>query len=260
MLSHLSYLILSFNVHGLKHSMRHIPRFYCPDDLLKSDATIRLSEQAAHHVRVVLRGRDGDAVRLFNPRDGEWSGSLVCPDKKHADIILDACLGQAEILPDVTLILAPLKNKDSFDNAIRHAVELGVAHIQLVQTARTQQTKLNMERLQQQVIDAVQQCGRLTVPHVHALTPLAIILKQASAQRPILACVEGQNGQAQPLMMVADAVKQACAILIGPEGGFSDDEKKSIYEAGENVIPVSLGGLILRSDTAVAAALSKIIN
>lgn len=238
--------------------MRHIPRFYCPNDILQSGATTRLSEQAAHHVRVVLRGRDGDAVTLFNARDGEWSGSLVCPDKKNADVVLDVCIKQAEKLRPVTLMLAPLKNKDSFDNAIRHAVELGVSAIQLVQTARTQQTKLHAERLQQQIIDAVQQSGRLTVPDLRMLTPLASVLKQASAQEPILACVEGQDRQAQSLVTVLDHVKESCAVLIGPEGGFSDDEKALIHAAGEYILPVSLGELILRSDTAVAAALAVV--
>jgi 16S rRNA (uracil1498-N3)-methyltransferase len=240
--------------------MRHIPRFYCPDQKLHTDAVVRLSEQAAHHARVVMRMREGAEIKLFNDASGEWQGHVSFPDKKQCDVTLVDHLGQAEILPDVTLILAPLKNKDSFDNAIRHAVELGVKTIQLAQTARTQQTKLNEDRLQQQIIDAVQQCGRLTVPVLHGIKPLAAILKQASADYMILACVEGENGQAISLTQQMTQVTGACAVLIGPEGGFSDDEKAAIHAAGQYVVPVSLGTLILRSDTAVAASLAMAIK
>lgn len=236
--------------------MRHVPRFYCPDLSLAAGQILRLPEQAAHHARTVLRVRDGGEIKLFNARDGEWQGIVSFPDRRNCDVAVTEKIATAETLPDVTLILAPLKNKDSFDNAIRHAVELGVTCIRFVLTDRTQQARLNEDRLQQQIIDAVQQCGRLTVPELVMPVKLAELLKKWPADKNLLACIEGEAGQVKPLCEVLAMVKAPLALLIGPEGGFSPEEKK-ILTTGQ-AVPVSLGHLILRSDTAVAAALGII--
>ncbi|HEY1096203.1 MAG TPA: RsmE family RNA methyltransferase [Alphaproteobacteria bacterium] len=236
--------------------MRHIPRFYCPDLILAADQTVRLPDHAAHHARNVLRLRDGGEIKLFNARDGEWTGSASFPDRRNIDVTLQEKIAATETLPDVTLVLAPLKNKDSFDNAIRHAVELGVTQIQLVLTERTQQAKLNEDRLQQQIIDAVQQCGRLTVPQLSLPVKLETLLKNWPADKALLPCVEGDTTRAKPLKNVLAQVKAPLAILIGPEGGFSPAEKNALTVPDSRFHPVSLGDLILRSDTAVAAALA----
>lgn len=239
--------------------MRHVPRFYCPDTTLQNGVDVTLPDGAAHHARVVMRLKDGAVVKLFNARDGEWTGVCHYPDKRSVTVQLTEQTRSSASAPsasDIWLVLAPLKNKDSFDNAIRHAVELGVSAIHLVQTAFTQQSKVNMDRLQQQVIDAAQQCGRLSVPAIGAIKPLAALLDHWPADRTLLACVEGSDTIPSLSQM---AVTGSCAILIGPEGGFADAEKDNLLAGGNaRIQPVSLGSLILRSDTAVAAALGKL--
>lgn len=238
--------------------MRHIPRFYCPDVRLQQGDTVVLPETAAHHARTVLRLKDGHTLKLFNATDGEWQGTCHYPDKRTVQVVLETQIKAHEDLPDIWLVLAPLKNKDSFDNAIRHAVELGVSAIHLVQTAFTQQSKLNMDRLQQQIIDAAQQCGRLSVPDLVAVKPLANMLQDWPSGRVLLACVEGRNA----IPSLSQGVKAAKrALLIGPEGGFSDAEKEILTASQPDwLCPVSLGSLILRSDTAVAAALGQCLS
>jgi 16S rRNA (uracil1498-N3)-methyltransferase len=237
--------------------MRHIPRFYCPDLILSAGARVILPETAAHHARVVLRVKDGAEVRLFNSVGGEWRGTCHYPDKRTVQVELQEKIADTETLRDVWLVLAPLKSKDSMDNAIRHAVELGVAKIVFVQTAYTQQTKLNAERLQQQIIDAAQQCGRITVPELILPQPLNKLLQDWPADRLLLACVEGEADSVKPLPQRSEGLgQQPLALLIGPEGGFSPEEK-TLLTAGKKswLQPAGLGPLVLRSDTAVAAGL-----
>ena len=237
--------------------MRHIPRFYCPDTVLQQNAAVILPDLASHHARVVLRLRDGETIKLFNARDGEWQGPCHLPDKKTVSVTLTDQLKTTETLRDVWLVLAPLKNKDAFDNAIRHAVELGVARIILAQTDRTQQSKINADRLRQQIIDAAQQCGRLSVPDCDPPQPLKKLLATWPTERRLLACVEGENASPPLSAMAHDQAGIPLAILVGPEGGFSDAEKLLLTNGQLAWLkPVSLGPLILRSDTAVAASLS----
>ncbi len=238
--------------------MAHIPRFYCPDITLQADSMVLLSETAAHHARVVMRLRAGEDVRLFNADQGEWHGLCHFPDKRSVSVTLTDCIKATERLPDVWLIMAPLKNKEAFDNAIRHAVELGVRKIVLVTTDRTQQHKINADRLRQQIIDAAQQCGRLGVPECLPPQPLSAVLKSWPSDRVLLAGVEGQEASPSIAQTLATyAAKPSLALLIGPEGGFSDKEKDLLLAAQKDWLkPVSLGSLILRSDTAAAAGLA----
>jgi 16S rRNA (uracil1498-N3)-methyltransferase len=173
-------------------------------------------------------------------------------------VTLSTCLKDTEQLADIWLVLAPLKNKDAFDNAIRHAVELGVGRIVLVQTERTQASKINLDRLRQQIIDAAQQCGRLSVPDVTAPVSLKNLLAGWPTDRSVFACIEAADA-VQPIGLAARNAT-ACAVLIGPEGGFSENEKIWLMSRPHPALqPVSLGSLILRSDTAVAASLSACI-
>ncbi len=223
------------------------PRLYIETDLA-GDAEITLGSAQAHYLKNVLRKKEGDPVRLFNARHGEWLGHIASLSKKEARVILDRQLRmQPQDIPKTALIFAPIK-KARQDWMVEKAVELGVSDFYPVLTQNTEVRKLNDERLHTQIHEAAEQCERLTIPALHPLQKLDAFFTDWTQDIKILACIERYDAQALA------AQDGDVALLIGPEGGFTKEEKDFIA-AQSFVQAVNLGDTVLRCETAVAKAI-----
>jgi 16S rRNA (uracil1498-N3)-methyltransferase len=152
-------------------------------------------------------------------------------------------------VPDLWLLFAPIK-KGPIDWLVEKATELGAARLQPVITQRTIVDRLNLDRLRANMIEASEQCDRTALPELAEPVKLPALLKAWDADR-ILIFADETGGL--PLAQIARP--GPAAILIGPEGGFTPDERAAI-RATPSAIGASLGPRILRAETAAAAAIS----
>ncbi len=194
----------------------------------------------------------GAAVLLFNGRDGEWRAEAALAGKRGGILVCDRLTRPLHMPSDLWLLFAPIK-KARTDFIVEKAVEMGVARILPVQTQHTHADRIRQDRLQAHAMEAAEQCGATVVPDVAALAGLEKVLAGWADTRRILWCDEELAGDKVAL---ADHPRgQPWAILIGPEGGFSDREKL-LLRGMPLVVPASLGPRILRADTAAVAAMT----
>lgn len=219
---------------------------------LKPGAVIELSKPQCHYLVNVLRKGAGDELRVFNSQDGEWRAMLSTVSKKSAQLEIISQLRLPMASPDIGLYFAPLrKHRTAF--IAEKAAELGAAYLQPVITQRTQFPKLNLEKMRLQVIEASEQTERLDIPQVKTPVSFDDMLTRAGEGRIMFFADEA--GGALP---AADAIRQhagKAGILIGPEGGFTPQEREQLLAAG-SVVPISLGPRILRADTAALSVLT----
>lgn len=238
------------------------------DDELNAGAEISLSAAQAHYLRDVMRQREGDALALFNGRDGEWAAEIVQLAKKKAVLRVSRKLREQTQSPDLWLIFAPVK-RSPIDLIAQKATELGVARLQPALTERTVASRVNVERLSAIAIEAAEQSERMTAPEVCQPVKLDVLIDQWPEGRRLMYCDEagddpsrpwgGETGRAAPaleaLAPFAGEDAGPWAILTGPEGGFSMAERTRLRGLDFSV-PVTLGPRILRADTAVIAAIA----
>lgn len=229
------------------------PRVYVEQPLSEGIA-LELADGVQHYLKNVLRIMNGDAVRFFNGRDGEFVGRVENAGKKTVTVTLEK-KSRAQKNPDrrIHLLFAPIK-KDRMDWLVEKAVELGATDLHVVLTQNTDMRKINEDRMKTQIIEASEQCERLDIPALHVTGDMFKTLALWNKAVPIFAALE--RFDAAPLR--DQNVSKECAILIGPSGGFTQDEKEKLASL-TFIKPVSLGNNILRSETAVAAALSYLM-
>lgn len=225
-------------------------RLYVEQPLGEGQA-VALNGDQAHYLFSVMRLGKGDAVSLFNGRDGEWRAEVAEAGKRGGVLVCEAQTRGLLMPPDLWLMFAPIK-KARTDFIVEKAVEMGALRIMPVQTRHTNSERIRQDRLQAHAIEAAEQCGGTYVPEVADLQSLDKVLAGWPTGRRILWCDESLVGVSEGL---AGAEKGPWAILIGPEGGFSEGEKAKL-RAMPAVMPVSLGPRILRADTAAVAALA----
>jgi 16S rRNA (uracil1498-N3)-methyltransferase len=216
---------------------------------------LTLDRDQAHYLVHVMRLAVGGEVALFNGRDGEWRARLVGAKGRAATLeAIDRTRPQTTP-PDVELI-STLIRRARLETVAEKAAELGVRRVRLAVSARCNLRQIQTERLRSIAVEAAEQTGRLDVPDIDEVRPLADILAAWPSGRRLIFCDEA--GEAPPLGEALEDASLAgapCAILIGPEGGFSAEERAAI-RAVDGVMPVSLGPRILRADTAAIAALA----
>ncbi len=223
------------------------------EDALSPGARIELDDAPSHHVAVVLRAGEGDALHLFNGRDGEWRAAIARIAKGAVTVVVERQTAPQRHVPDVHLLAAPVK-RTPFDYLVQKATELGVARIRPVITRRTIVDRVNEDRMRANAIGAAEQSGRLDVPAIDAPVTLANTLKNWPADRRIMFCDEA--GDALPAAeALAKAGRGPWAIITGPEGGFDPAEREMIRTLSVTV-PVALGPRIMRADTAALAAIT----
>jgi len=220
---------------------------------LSEGQTVDLSRDQANYLFAVMRLGPGDGVALFNGRDGEWRASVAQAGKRGGVLSVEAPTAPQQDPPDVWLLFAPIK-KARTDFIVEKATELGAARIMPVQTEFTNAERIRRDRLQAHAVEAAEQCGGTYVPPVEDLRRLADVLADWPADRQLVFADEALVGAKRTLVEAApDTTKWA--ILIGPEGGFSEAERARLV-ALPVVTPISLGPRVLRADTAAVAALT----
>lgn len=221
------------------------------DSELGQGQRVTLSRDQAHYLFGVMRQTEGGFVSLFNGRDGEWRAEIIEASKRAGTIL---CVDQSAPLrlpPDLWLLFAPIK-KARTDFIVEKATEMGAARIVPMLTDFTNSERVRRDRLQAHAVEAAEQCGGTFVPEVAEATRLDRMLADWDPARRILFCDEALAGQGGDL---ADLPPGPWAILIGPEGGFSDAERDRLA-ALDHAHAIALGPRILRADTAAVAALT----
>ncbi|WP_319826178.1 16S rRNA (uracil(1498)-N(3))-methyltransferase [Thalassovita sp.] len=221
------------------------------DHPLGDGQTVPLNRDQAHYLFGVMRQTEGAQVALFNGQDGEWLSEVTNAGKRGGELTCRSLTRPLRLPPDLWLLFAPIK-KTRTDFIVEKAAEMGAARIIPVQTEYTNSERIRQDRLQTHAIEAAEQCGGTFVPEVTDLQRLDRILADWPADRQLMFCDEAQAGAARSL---GEARRGPWAILIGPEGGFSDAERKRLHDLPFAHV-VSLGPRILRADTAAVAAMT----
>lgn len=234
-----------------------LPRLHIAPDLA-ADAQLTLGKDQSLYLAAVLRKSVGDEVVLFNGRDGAWLARLASDSKKSVTLELIEQIAPQTPVSDLWYGFAPLKT-ERLDYVVQKAVEMGAGVIQPVLTKFTQVSRLKHEKLVANAIEAAEQCEVLSVPTVAAEITLDRLIDSWAAEQGgrKLILADESAASASPLETLTTLRGQPVGVLIGPEGGFSDDERARL-RAQDFVIPVSLGPRILRADTAAVAALAVI--
>jgi 16S rRNA (uracil1498-N3)-methyltransferase len=211
-----------------------------------------LTREQAHYLFGVMRLSVGGQVALFNGQDGEWLAEVIEAGKRGGVL---SCVEQSKPLqlpPDLWFLFAPIK-KARTDFIVEKAAEMGAARIMPVQTEFTNSERIRQDRLQAHAVEATEQCGGTFVPEVADLQRLDRVLESWPEGRQLMFCDEAEVGSA--LRLAGNETDQPWAILIGPEGGFSERERARLAALPYSHV-VSLGPRILRADTAAVAALT----
>jgi 16S rRNA (uracil1498-N3)-methyltransferase len=222
---------------------------------LAGGADVALERAQAHYLLTVLRLKSGDRVLVFNGRDGEWAASLQA-HKRGARLLVGERTRAQTAATDLHYLFVPLKAA-RLDYMVQKAVEMGVSRLQPVLTQHGQVARVNAERMRANAVEAAEQCGILTLPDIAAPVPLDTAIAAHEPSRCLVFCDEAAD-IADPVAALSMLRPQASlAVLVGPEGGFSADERAALLRL-PNVVRIALGPRILRADTAAVAALAVV--
>jgi 16S rRNA (uracil1498-N3)-methyltransferase len=229
------------------------PRLYVEAPLAEG-AEVTLNAAQSHYLGTVLRLKPGSQVLVFNGRDGEWEARLAVAERASALLIGGKTRPQS-IAADLHYLFAPLKAA-RLDYMVQKAVEMGVSRLQPVFTRHSQAARVNTERMRANAIEAAEQCGVLSVPDIGEPVAFSRLLAEWGAARRLVFCDEDAE-TADPIAALTGLTRSPLAVLIGPEGGFAEDERASLLRL-PNLVRLSLGPRILRADTAAVAALTLV--
>jgi 16S rRNA (uracil1498-N3)-methyltransferase len=221
-----------------------------------SDSTVRLADAEAHHARDVRRLAVGDEVELFDGAGTDYDAHVTSCDRHGVTVqITGSRPGGREPGVAVTLAVAVVKS-GSMDQLIDTCTQLGVRQIVLLRTERrvVDPRSGKLDRWRRIAITACKQSGRSVVPQIDGVVKFDDLLGRVDDYD--LAVVAATRTDAAPLVKVVGGARKNVLCLIGPEGGFTDEEEQAAISAGCR--PVSLGRPILRAETAAAAALAVI--
>jgi 16S rRNA (uracil1498-N3)-methyltransferase len=230
------------------------PRLFV-DTALESGAAVALERDQSNYLGNVLRLKAGDSVLVFNGRDGEWLASIT--GRKRPDgLEIESRTRPQDRLSELAYVFAPLKHA-RLDYMVQKAVEMGVSSLQPVLTRFTQVARVNSERMRANVIEAAEQCGILGIAEVAEPVDFDRFLGHRKPERLLVFCDEAAD-VANPLSVLqANKATAGIDVLIGPEGGFADEERAVLLRQ-PNTLRLSLGPRILRADTAGVAALALV--
>ena len=235
-------------------SMRAKIRLYV-EHPLGAGQSVPLNRDQAHYLFGVMRLAVGGHVALFNGRDGEWLAEVAEAGKRGGTLLAVEQSAPMQLPPDLWLLFAPIK-KARTDFIVEKAAEMGAARIMPVGTEFTNADRVRQDRLQAHAVEAAEQCGGTFVPEVTELQKLDRVLADWPEGRQLLFCDETLAGRSSTLTgAIAAHSIDPWAILIGPEGGFSDKERARLHALSFSHA-ISLGPRILRADTAAVAALT----
>ncbi|MBI4920774.1 MAG: 16S rRNA (uracil(1498)-N(3))-methyltransferase [Devosia nanyangense] len=234
-----------------------LPRLFI-EPALTAGGSILLGREQTNYLVNVLRMGEGDAVVVFNGRDGAWLARIVRAGKKEA--VLEAVVQTAHQTPpsDLWFGFAPLKT-GRLDYLVQKATEMGAGTIQPVLTKFTQVSRLKADKLAAYALEAAEQCEVLSLPRIAPEIGLATLIgnwRTSQGLRRLLFADEAA-ASSTPVEPIGWLEGLPVGILIGPEGGFSGEER-ALLLGQDFVVPISLGPRILRADTAAVAALALV--
>ena len=225
------------------------------DAPLAEGGVVMLDRAQTHYLTTVMRLSAGEGILVFNGRDGEWNAAIE-GGKRAATLRVGARTRPQTAAGDLHYLFAPLKSA-RLDYMVQKAVEMGVSRLQPVLTRHGQIGRVNLDRMRANAIEAAEQCGVLSLPDIAPPVALTNVLAAWQPDRYLVFCDEAAE-IADPLRALAAVPPQSpLAVLIGPEGGFADDERLALLKL-PNVIRLALGPRILRADTAAVAALALV--
>jgi 16S rRNA (uracil1498-N3)-methyltransferase len=225
------------------------------DAAISAGQPIEASSDQFNYMANVLRLEADAEVLIFNGRDGEWLARLSFPTRKRIQLIPVEQTRPQPAASDLHYLFAPLK-VGRLDYLVQKAVEMGAGLLQPVMTQHVQGKIGNVDRLRANATEAAEQCGILAIPEVAEPVKLMDLLDRWPADRRIIYCDEGDGGQ-NPLPLLQGIEERRLALLVGPEGGFSEEERQSLRSL-DFVTAIPLGPRILRADTAAVAAMAVI--
>jgi len=231
------------------------PRLFV-DAPLREGARIALERNQSNYLGNVLRLPAGETILVFNGRDGEWQAQIE--GRKRPDgLSIIARTRPQDRLPDIAYVFAPLKHA-RLDYMVQKAVEMGASRLQPVLTRHTQVSRVNIERMRANVIEAAEQCGILSLAEVAEPMALDRFLEKRETRRLLVFCDEAAE-IGNPIEALRQGLTAADGIdvLIGPEGGFAEEERALLLRQSRT-LRLSLGPRILRADTAGVAALALV--
>jgi 16S rRNA (uracil1498-N3)-methyltransferase len=230
------------------------PRLFV-DAPLAAGLTVELDRNQSNYLGNVLRLAAGDTVLAFNGRDGEWRAEIS--GRKRADTLTVTTQARAQDrLPDITYAFAPLKHA-RLDYMVQKAVEMGAARLVPVLTRFTQVSRVNGERMRANVIEAAEQCGIISLAEVADPVALERFLSGRDPTRLLVFCDEAAEVANPVQALQAATANGGIDILIGPEGGFAEEERALLLRQ-PRILRLALGPRILRADTAAVAALALV--
>lgn len=233
-----------------------IPRVYT-DQALSAKSLIILESGASHHLSHVLRLKTGDSIKLFNGTGEEYSAKIAQLTKKNTSLEIETLLGTEPAGPLKISLTIGISRGERMDYALQKAVELGVTEFHPIFTKRSM-VKLNGKRLEQRMqhwrgllINACEQSGRCRLPNLKIPCSLAAALDNIPEGHAVLL----HHLSEQTLSDLAKP-QGAVTILVGPEGGLAEEERKLAVQRG--FTPIRLGPRIMRTETAPVAAIAAI--
>jgi len=219
---------------------------------LGEGTNIPLNHAQAHYLTTVLRLKSGHRVLAFNGRDGEWSATIEA-HRRTLGLVVGVRTRAQTTQGDLHYLFAPLKAA-RLDYMVQKAVELGVSRLQPVLTRHGQVHRVNIDRIRANAIEAAEQCGVLTLPDIDQPVALSGLIAAYDSTRYLVFCDEDAAVADPVAALAAVPPRSPLAVLIGPEGGFAEDERAALLKL-PNVVRLALGPRILRADTAAVAAL-----
>jgi len=231
-----------------------LQRLFVPHDLGPGSA-FEADRAQSHYLAHVLRMGEGAELLVFNGRDGEWRARVATVSKKGVRLSVEGRERPQPPAPDLVYAFAPLK-AGRMDYMVQKAVEMGAGVLQPVVTQHTQVAKPPLEKIKANMIEAAEQCGVLSIPLLRPPVKLDFLLGGWEKDRRLVFCDESA-GTNDPLAALSAVAEEKIGVLVGPEGGFSDEERRRLA-AQPFVTAIPLGPRILRADTAAVAALALV--
>jgi 16S rRNA (uracil1498-N3)-methyltransferase len=222
---------------------------------IAQDMPISVDDSQFNYLHNVLRLAEGAEILVFDGLNGEWMAELAYPSRKRIHLIPRTQTRPQPEPCDLQYLFAPLK-VGRLDYLVQKAVEMGAGILQPVMTQHVQGKLGPIDRARANVIEAAEQCGILAIPEIREPVKLTALLETWQPGRVIVYCDEGEESQ-NPMAALNAIRGKRLALLVGPEGGFSEDERKLLHSL-DFVTPIPLGPRILRADTAAVAALAVI--
>ena len=225
--------------------MSSLQRLYV-EQALHIENKLCLENNSAHYVINVLRAKIGSKFIFFDSINGEFLGEVVSIKKKQVEVLIPKKLRNYKKLRKLKLVFSLIK-QDRMNMLLEKTTELGVTDFQPILTERSQVKKINIDRMKRIVIEASEQSNRLTVPMISDLITLQEYLNK-NQDNAVFCCERLENAEHISL-------KNYDTVIIGPEGGFSENEKTYLAKA---IKTISLSSNILRAETAAIVAIDRV--